>query len=127
MNLVDSSGWLEYFADGPNADFFAPAVEDLDQLLVSTINLLEVFKRVLQQRGERHALQAAAEMQQGQVVELDSRLALNAARISFDLKLPLADSVVLATARAYDAVLWTQDADFKGMDMVKYVAKRQRP
>ena len=127
MNLVDSSGWLEYFADGPNADFFAPAVEDLDQLLVSTINLLEVFKRVLQQRGERHALQAAAEMQQGQVVELDSRLALSAARISFDLKLPLADSVVLATARAYDAVLWTQDSDFKGMDMVKYVAKRQRP
>ncbi len=124
MNLVDSSGWLEYFANDPNASFFAPAIEDLDQLLVSTINLFEVFKRVLQQRGERHALSAAAEMQQGQVVELDSTLALRAARISFDLKLPLADSIVLATARAYDAVLWTQDADFRGMDKVKYVPKR---
>jgi len=124
MNLVDSSGWLEYFANAPNAGFFAPAIEDLDHLLVSTVNLFEVFKRVLQQRGERHALSAAAEMQQGKVVELDSTLALKAARISFDLKLPLADSMVLATARAYDAVLWTQDADFRGMDKVKYVTKK---
>ena len=121
---MDSSAWLEYFANGPHAGFFAPAIEDVDRLLVSTINLFEVFKRVLQQRGERDALRAAAEMQQGQVVEVDSALALSAARISFDLKLPLADSVVLATARARDAVLWTQDADFKGMDTVRYVPKK---
>jgi len=124
VNLVDSSGWLEYFADGPNAGAFAAAIEDRDQLLVSAVNLYEVFKRVLQQRGEPDALNAAVQMQQAQVVPFDSTLALNAARISFDLKLPLADSVVLATARAHDALLWTQDADFKGMDKVKYVAKR---
>ena len=121
---MDSSAWPEYFANGPNAGFFAPAIEDVDRLLVSTINLFEVFKRVLQQRGERDALRAAAEMQQGQVVEVDSALALSAARISFDLKLPLADSVVLATARARDAVLWTPDADFKEMDTVRYVPKK---
>ena len=124
MNLVDSSAWLEYFADGPNADVFAAAVEDTEKLVVPTICLLEVFKRVLQQRGESDALSVVTQMQQGQVVELDAALALNAARLSFDLKLPLADSVILATARAHKATLWTQDADFEGMPGVKYRAKR---
>ena len=125
MNLVDSSGWLEYFADGPNAKFFGPAIEGLDKLIVSPVNLLEVFKRLLQQRGEKDALKAVAHMQQARVVDLDASLALSAARISFDLKLPLADSVILATARAYKANLWTQDADFEGLEGVKYVARRQ--
>lgn len=124
MNVVDSSAWLEYFANGPNATFFAPAVEDLERLLVPSICLLEVFKRVLQQRGEGAALRAVAQMQQGQVVDLDGVLALSAARVSVDLRLPLADSVVLATARAYNAVLWTQDADFARIDGVKYVSKK---
>lgn len=124
MNLVDSSAWLEYFANGPNAAFFAPALEKIDHLLVPTICLLEVFKRVLQQRGEGAALQAVAQMQQGRIVDLDGPLALSAARISYDLKLPLADSVILATARAHDAVIWTQDADFAKLKDVKYVAKR---
>jgi predicted nucleic acid-binding protein len=123
MNLVDSSAWLEYFADGPNADFFAAALEDTGNLVVPTICLLEVFKRVLQQRGETHALNVVTQMQQGRVVELDAELALNAARLSFDLKLPLADSVILATARAHRATIWTQDADFKGLPGVKYRAK----
>lgn len=125
MNLVDSSGWLEYFADGPNARSFSSAIEELDKLIVSSINILEVFKRLLQQRGETDALKAVAHMQQGHVVDLDASLALRAARISFDLKLPLADSVILATARAYKADLWTQDADFEGLEGVKYVARRQ--
>ncbi len=127
MNLVDSSGWLEYFADGPNAKFFGPAIEELGRLIVSSINILEVFKRLLQQRGETDALKAVAHMQQGHVVDLDASLALKAARISFDLKLPLAHSVILATARAYKACLWTQDADFEGLEGVKYVARRQGP
>jgi predicted nucleic acid-binding protein len=126
MNLVDSSGWLEYFANGPNAAFFAPAIEDAAKLVVPTICLLEVFKRILQQRSESEALQAVAQMQQGQVVELDSSLALSAAKLGHDLRLPLADSVILATARACDAVLWTQDADFAKMKDVKYVARRAR-
>ncbi len=124
MNVVDSSAWLEYFANGPNAGFFAPAVEETDRLLVPTICLLEVFKRVLQQRGEGAALRVAAQMQQGKVVDLDSSLALSAARISLEAKLPLADSVILATARAYGAVIWTQDADFAKIKGVKYAAKK---
>ena len=124
MNVVDSSGWLEYFADGPNADFFAPAVEDLENLLVPSISLLEVFKRILQQRGENAALKAVAQMRGGQVIDLDGTLALNAARISLALKLPLADSVILATARAYGATAWTQDNDFKGIEGVKYIARK---
>jgi predicted nucleic acid-binding protein len=120
MNLVDSCGWLEYFADGPNADFYAPALEDLGSLLVPTICLLEVFKRVLQQRGEDAALQAAAAMHQGLMVPLDASLALKAARISSDLKLPLADSVILATAQTYQSIIWTQDTHFQGLDDVRY-------
>ncbi len=123
MNVVDSSGWLEYFADGPNADFFAPAVENTAELVVPTISVYEVFKRVLQQRDESDALQAVAVMQQGTVAELDSATALNAAKLSAELKLPLADSVILATARAYNARLWTQDADFKGIEGVQYTEK----
>jgi len=124
MNIVDSSGWLEYFADGPNADFFAPAAEDLEKLLVPSISLLEVFKRVFQQRGEGEALQAVAQMLGARVIDLDGALALSAARVSLDLKLPLADSVILATARVYGAILWTQDSDFKGVEGVKYVARK---
>ncbi len=124
MNVVDSSAWLEYFADGPNARFFAPAVETTEKLLVPSICLLEVFKRVLQQRGESAALRAVAQMQQGRVVELDSALALSAARFSHGLKLPLADSVVLATARAFEALIWTQDADFSHLENVKYVPNK---
>ena len=120
MNVVDSSAWLEYFANGPNASFFAPAIEKTSDLLVPSLTLYEVFKRVLQQRDEGHALQAVAVMEQGSVIDLDAPLALIAARTSIEHRLPLADSVVLATARTHDAVLWTQDADFKGMGGVEY-------
>ena len=124
MNLVDSCGWLEYFADGPNAGFYAPALEETASLLVPTICLLEVFKRVLKQRGEDAALQAAAAMHQGLIVPLDAPLALRAARISDDLKLPLADSVILATAQTYAAVIWTQDTHFQELEGVRYTEKK---
>jgi toxin FitB len=123
MNLVDSSGWLEYLADGPNAGFFAPTIEDVNRLIVPTISLLEVFKRVLQQRDENDALQAVALMKQGAVVDLDSALAINAAKLGKDLKLPLADSIILATAKACDATVWTQDSDFEGLEGVRFIAK----
>lgn len=122
MNVVDSSGWLEYFANGRNAGFFAPAVEDTSRLLVPTLSLFEVFKRILQQRGEPSALQAVALMHQGRVVDLDATLALAAARLSTQERLPLADSVMLATARAFSATLWTQDSDFEGQDGVRFVS-----
>ena len=124
MNVVDSSGWLEYLADGPNADFFANSILATADLLVPTLSLYEVFKRVLQQRGENDALQAVALMQQGTIVELSGSLALSAARISFNDKIPMADSIMLATARAYGATLWSQDSDFENIAGVKYMAKK---
>ena len=105
MNLVDSCGWLEYFADSPYADFYSSAIEDTVNLIVPTICILEVFKRVLQQRGEDDAIQAAALMHQGQVVSLDASIALRAAKIGHEHKLPLADRVILATAQAYGALV----------------------
>lgn len=124
MNVVDSSAWLEYFADGPNAGFFAPAIQATGQLLVPSITLLEVFKRVHQQRGEGPALHAVAAMQQGRVIDLDSPIALTAARLGIEFRLPLADSVILATARHYEATVWTQDADFANLPSVRYRSRQ---
>jgi toxin FitB len=124
MNLVDSSGWLEYFADGPAASLFAAPILKTSELVVPTISLFEVFKKVLMQRGESLALQAAAVMQQGVVVELSSALALSAAKLSAAMHLPMADSLILATAWEHDALLWTQDAHFEGLRGVRFVAAR---
>ena len=125
MNVVDSSAWLEYFADGPNAEHFAGAIEDSSALVVPSITLLEVFKRISQQRDEATALQYVAVMQQGRVVDLDGALALRAAALGLRHKLPLADSVIYATAQAARAVVWTQDADFEGLDGVRYWPRRK--
>ena len=124
MNVVDSSAWLEYFANGPNASFFARPIEETDELVVPSLTVYEVFKRVLQQRDESDALRAAAVMQQGSVVSLDVQLALFAARVSLDTRLPMADSVILATTRLHQATLWTQDADFEGLPGVRYRPRR---
>jgi len=123
MNVVDSSGWLEYFAEGPNADFFAPSIEDVSKLVVPSVSIYKVFKRTLQQRGEEAALKAIAVMAQGQVVDLDLPLALSAARLSADLRLPMADSIILATARAHTATVWTQDEHFESIEGVQYIEK----
>lgn len=122
MNVVDSSGWLEYFSAGPNAAFFAEPIEATSELVVPTVSLYEVFKRVLQQRGEGDALQAVATMQQGTVADFPAPVALTAARLSHELKLPMADSIMLATARTWNATLWSQDADFADLPGVEYVA-----
>ena len=124
MNLVDSSAWLEYFADGPNASFFAPAIENQRELIVPTIVVFEVFKRIRQQRTDRAALAAIAILHQGRIIDLTSRLALSAAQVSHAEKLPLADSIILATARAETATIWTQDADFQNFEPVRYRAKK---
>jgi predicted nucleic acid-binding protein len=121
MNIVDSCGWLEYFADGPNAVFFTPLIEDTENLLVPAICIFEVFKRVYQQRGEDAALQAVALMHQGRIMEVDDTCALNAAKCSIDYKIPMADSIILAMARLNKARIWTQDSDFKGIDGVEYI------
>ncbi len=123
MNVVDSSGWLEYFANDKNSDFFAPIIEDTPNLIVSTINIYEVFKRILQQRDENDALQAAAVMQQALVVDVTAAVSLLAAGISYKMKLPMADSLILATAKSMNAILWTQDSDFIGITDVRYSKK----
>lgn len=124
MNVVDSSAWLEFFADGPNAGEFASPLLDLASLVVPTITIYEVFKVVCRQRGEDAALQATALMQQGSLVELSPSLAMIAARTSLELALPMADSIILATARFHDATLWTQDEHFRGLSGVRYFPKR---
>ena len=118
-NVVDSSAWLEYFADSDQASRFAPAIEDSANLLVPVITLFEVFKKVLRERGENDALQIASMMQTGRMVDLDSSLAMEAARHP----LPLADSLIYATAMRFNATLWTQDEHFKGLPRVRFFAK----
>jgi predicted nucleic acid-binding protein len=123
MNLVDSSGWLEYFADGKNAEFFVPPIQDIKNLLVSTINIYEVFKKILEQRDESSALEAIAVMQQARVIDFNSTLAISSAGLSYELKLPMADSIILATARSLKATLWTQDLHFASLPDVKYIPR----
>ena len=125
MNVIDSSAWLEYFADGPNAQEFSPVIADTEDLLVPSITLFEVFKRFSAQRDSEAALYAVAQMQRGRVVDLDANLAIAAADLSANLGLPLADSVILATARASEATFWTQDGDFESIDGVEYRRHRK--
>jgi toxin FitB len=124
MNVVDSSGWLEYFADGPNAAVFAKPIETTRSLVVPSLSLYEVFKRVSQQRSEDEALRVVAVMEQGTVVDLDRATALEAARLSIQHRLAMADSVMLATAVRHRATFWTQDADFEGLPGARYVPKQ---
>jgi predicted nucleic acid-binding protein len=123
MNVVDSSAWLSYFASDGNAAVFAKPIEKLSELLVPSITITEVFKSVLRQRGEEAALIVTAHMEQGQVVPLDSGLAKDAAKFGVLLKLPLADSIIFATAQRYSALIWTQDNDFEGLENVRYISR----
>jgi uncharacterized protein with PIN domain len=125
-NVVDSSAWLAYLADEPGAQHFSAAIEDVENLLVPSVCILEVFKVVSRQRGDGDALQAAALMQQGLVVDLDATLAVAAAKAAVDHKLPLADSIVYATGITRDGVVWTQDEDFEGLPDVKFFPKGKR-
>ena len=123
MNVVDSSGWLEYFSAGPNANFFAPVIKDTVHLIVPVICVYEVFKRILQQQGLSAAETNIADLYNGELVSLTPSLAISAAVISDKLKLPMADSFILAIARAHEAVLWTQEEHFKEVEGVKFIAK----
>ena len=123
MNIVDSSGWLEYFSNGPNADNYEKPLSELDSLIVPTITIYEVFKVVMREKDESAALQAIALMQQGQVIDLNLEISLNAAKLSLEHKMPMADSIILSTSIVYNAVIWTQDVDFQGLPNVRYFKK----
>jgi predicted nucleic acid-binding protein len=123
MNVVDTSGWLAFFFDEPEATVFAPLIEDTETLVVPAICLSEVFKKVLQVADEARALKAVAHMRQGTIVPIDEPLSLDAARLGVELRLPLADSLILATARAAGATVWTGDTHFEGLAGVRYVPK----
>jgi predicted nucleic acid-binding protein len=122
--IVDSSGWLEFFADGPNAAVFAVPLADPMQLFVPVITIYEVFKVVMRQRSEHDALQAIALMRQGTVIDINETIALESAKLSLKYKTPMADSMILATAIQYNAELWTQDVDFINIPGVKYIPKK---
>lgn len=124
MNIVDSSGWLAYFADEPNAKHFLPPLSDSDFLVVPVITIYEVFKVILRETSENEALQAVVAMQKGKVVDLSTPLAIAASRLSLERQLPIADSIILATAQEFKAVIWTQDSDFKNMSKVRYFPKK---
>lgn len=123
MNIVDSSGWLSFFTSDNNSRSFAGPIEKLEELLVPSIILTEVFRIILRQKGEEAALRAIAHMQQGKVVPLDEELAVDAAYFGVEYKLPLADSIIYATAHRYEAIVWTQDADFRDLKNVRYYPK----
>ena len=126
MNLVDSSAWLEYFADGPNAGFFESPITRKSELIVPTVVIFEVCKRILQQRGEEEALRAVSALHGGTIIALSAELAVLAAGISYELKLPMTDSLILATAQTHNAVIWTQDADFRDLPNVKFRPSKRR-
>ncbi len=124
MNIVDSSGWLAYFADEPNAKHFITPLHDTASLVIPSVTIYEVFKVVLRETSENEALQAAAAMQKGTVVDLTAMLAIAASKLSLEHGIPMADSIILATAKTFDAVIWTQDSDFKNIAGVKYFPKK---
>lgn len=126
MNVVDSSAWLSYFAGDQNAAVFSKAIENLEQLLVPSITITEVFKNVLRQTSEEHALSVMAHMKQGRVISLDAELAIDAGHYGIVHSLPLADSIIFATAKKYNATIWTQDSDFKGLPSVKFYEKSKK-
>ncbi|MDY6951892.1 MAG: type II toxin-antitoxin system VapC family toxin [Thermodesulfobacteriota bacterium] len=124
MNIVDSSGWLEYFSDGPNAKHYLPPLHDSSALIVPVITIPEVFKVVLRESSENDALQAVAAMQKGKIIDLTANMAMNASKLSLQHNLTMADSIILAIAQAYQCVIWTQDSDFREIEGVNYFPKQ---
>ncbi len=119
LHIVDSSGWIEYFSGTAFAGHFEAPLSDPEHLIVPVITIYEVFKKILRERGESAALQAVGQMQAGTVVDIGTSLAMEAARHP----LPLADSLIYATALRWSAILWTQDEHFKDLPHVRYFPK----
>lgn len=121
MIVVDSSGWIEFFTDGPLADEFAPYLEDLAEVVTPTIVIFEVYRVIRRQRSEEEAIAAVAQMQKTSVVDLDQFLALSAADVSIAHRLAMADAIVYATALSGDIAMVTADAHFQGLDNARVI------
>jgi len=124
MNVVDSSFWLEYFADTEAGNIVSEIIENTSELIVPTVTIYEVFKKLLYERSEDDAIFAIAHMRQGKIIELSDELSLFAAKIGKDYKLPIADSIIYATNISINCTLWTQDKHFKGLESVNYFEKK---
>lgn len=124
MNIVDSSGWLAFFADEPNAKHFLLPLKDTASLVIPAVTIYEVFKVVLRESSENKALHVAVAMQKGKVIDLTAKLAIDASKLSLQHGLPMTDSIILATAQVFNATIWTQDSDFKNISGVNYFPKK---
>ncbi len=124
MTIIDTSGWLEYFTSGPNSDFFSTAIKKDPNIIVPTIILYELWKKISREKGEDKAIELVAQLKRYEIVPLDESLSISAAKISNEYKIPMADSVIYATLKKYNATLWTQDSDFKDFENVRYIEKK---
>jgi predicted nucleic acid-binding protein len=122
--VIDSSGWIEFFTDGPLADDYANRLRKLVTVITPVIVIYEVYKRLKRELSEDDAVIAVSVMQRSQVVPLNQELALTAADLSLEHGLAMADAIVLATARKFQAELVTSDRDFEDIPGVTYLPKR---
>ncbi len=123
MNVVDTSGWLEYFEGGQSAKKFSAPIKETEKLIVPAICIYEISKVILRESDENHLLQVLAAIQKGQIVDLTPSISTAAAKVSLKYKLPMADSIIYTTAKQYNATVWTQDIDFKNLPNVNYIEK----
>ncbi len=121
MNVVDSSGWIEYLSRGRNLDAFVEPIYNSDELLVPSVVISEVFRRIYRMFDEEEAYNAVSRMLVNTVVNLDANIAVLTGELSIVHRLALADSIIYSTARVYSATLWTQDSDFEGLEGVRYI------
>lgn len=122
MNVVDSSGWIEYFLDSPRADLFAAAIEDVTKLLVPVVSIYKVHK-ILSRKLPAGAVTSCLDvMRLGRVIDLTDRRAVAAADMAGKHKLAMTDAVIYSMAREFDATLWTQDVDYEGLVGVNYLS-----
>jgi len=124
MTIIDSSGWLEYFIGGPNSDFFSKAIKNNPEIIIPAIILYEIWKKIAREKGEDTAIELVAQLKRYEIVPLDENLSIYAAKISSEYRLAMADSIIYATAKKYNAILWTQDSDFKDLKNVRYIEKK---
>jgi predicted nucleic acid-binding protein len=123
MNIVDSSFWIEYFAGTDAGNTVSKIIENTNDLIIPSITLYEVFKKLLLETSEDDALLCMAHMKQGKIINLNDELAFSAANLSIEFKLPMADSIIYATTVKYNCILWTQDHHFSNLDSVKFFEK----